>query len=91
MFVALSSKCDCNLALYMYTMSFLIAESVPVLCITSRPNYYHSVTRECVAGMSDLWLVSATVNVSCHKPGPEEQVWLLRFWPDQYLKLQQYF
>ena len=23
--------------------------------------------------------------------GPEERVRLLRFWPDQYLKLQQYF
>ena len=30
------------------------------------------------------------VEVDC-KTGPEEPVRLLRFWPDQYLKLQQYF
>ena len=37
-----------------------------VLWTTSHQNYYHSVMREWIAGMSHICLVSATVQVSCY-------------------------
>ena len=43
-----------------------------------------------------VWLRETSIMHEClscihAKAGPEEPVRLLRFWPDQYFKLQQYF
>ena len=50
-------------------------------------SYSQQVHNNSVRLMHDLRLIALN---STSIPGPEEPVRLLRFWPDQYLKLQQY-
>ena len=57
---------------------------------TSWESLNHYVSLSCWLQQCALLWVCVELTHNLHTAGPEELVRLLRFWPDQYFKLQQY-